>query len=231
MTRRAIDLKGKRFGKLTVIGRSEKKSHKGVVWACRCDCGRIEDVVSSSLRSGEKTCCKECFQFPRGVYYDLTGRKFGHLTVVKCSKGYQGLTKCTCVCECGNTIELYGSRLVNKMNRSCGCKSRGNPTTTRHQHRESKTRLYQVWCGMKMRCMNVHHSSYPNYGGRGIKVCDEWVYNYEAFRDWAMANGYDPKAKQGVCTLDRIDNDGPYSPDNCRWVSMKVQSNNKRNNK
>jgi hypothetical protein len=92
-------------------------------------------------------------------------------------------------------------------------------------------RLYRVWKTMKKRCLNTSDERYDRYGGRGITVCDEWLHNFQAFYDWAMANGYDENAPYGQCTIDRIDNDGNYSPDNCRWVDMKAQGNNRSTNR
>ena len=96
-------------------------------------------------------------------------------------------------------------------------------------HGESKTRLYRVWKGMRERCQNPNHESYHNYGGRGISVCEEWEKDFLAFKSWAIENGYDENAKTGECTLDRIDVDGNYCPNNCRFISASEQAKNKRN--
>lgn len=95
-----------------------------------------------------------------------------------------------------------------------------------YRHGGNGTRLHNVWIMMKQRCNNPKTFEYHRYGGRGIKVCEEWL-SFAVFRDWAMANGYDPNAPRGKCTLDRIDNDGNYEPSNCRWVDMKEQMKNR----
>ena len=102
---------------------------------------------------------------------------------------------------------------------------------TQHYPRKKKSRLYCVWIDMKKRCYNPIAHNYHRYGGRGITICDEWRNDFQSFYDWAMANGYDENAPRGQCTIDRIDNDKGYNPDNCRWVDTATQNKNKSNNR
>ena len=157
---------------------------------------------------------------------DITGQKFGRLTVVKfhgVDKGGNALW--ICVCECGNQIITRGCNLKNGNTKTCGC-SRRNSQKTQYKHGLYKHRLYGVWANMKERCYNPKATEYSAYGGRGIAVCKEWRDNFKAFYDWAISNGYDETAPRGQCTIDRIDNDKGYSPDNCRWISQKAQYTN-----
>lgn len=161
---------------------------------------------------------------------DLTGLRFGHLTVLAHEgKTKHGNAQWLCLCDCGEKAVVAGGHLTSGHTVSCGCRKRSvRPTMT---HGESKSRLYNVWILMRRRCKLPNDKNYSRYGGRGIKVCPEWDGDYEAFRDWALANGYDENAPYGECTLDRKNNDKGYSPDNCRWVNETVQANNRSSNR
>ena len=164
-------------------------------------------------------------------FKNLTGQRFNRLVVIERSEPICGLTAWLCQCDCGRQTIVTTSDLTTNHTKSCGC-LRNELTMERcTKHGKKGTRLYMVWKAMIQRCFNPNNHSYHRYGGRGIKVCDEWIKSFQAFYDWAMANGYDENAPRSQCTIDRIDNDKGYSPYNCRWVDMKTQANNKSNSK
>lgn len=159
---------------------------------------------------------------------NMIGRRFGKLVVIertdnalysngKIKKQY------LCQCDCGGMKIVAYKNLQGKMTKSCGCLTK-EPKNYHKTHGLSKTKLYFIWCSMKRRCEKPKDKAYCNYGGRGIKVCKEW-HDYSEFHKWAMDNGY----KQGL-SIDRINNDGNYEPNNCRWVDRKTQNNNTRAN-
>lgn len=158
-----------------------------------------------------------------GKLKDISGQKFGRLTVLdKLHNHHKRNTYWLCVCECGNLVEVQGSTLKNGRSKSCGCLLKDTNT----KHGKAHIPLYNVWVSMKQRCYNKCNKRYENYGQRGIAVYDEWKDDFQAFYDWAMSHGY----KEGL-QIDRIDVNGNYEPNNCRWVDVKTQQRNKSNNK
>lgn len=159
---------------------------------------------------------------------DLIGQRYGRLTVMSEASKSGIHIQWNCLCDCGTYTIADTRSLRSGEKKSCGCLQREHWKTCNITHGETDTRLYGVWQNMKHRCYLPTVPGYHRYGGRGITVCDEWRNDYSAFSKWAHQNGYDEKATRSACTLDRIDNDKGYSPENCRWVSMKQQCNNKR---
>lgn len=223
-----IDLTGKRFGKLTVLERVEdhvKPSGQHVpMWRCRCDCGNEIITSGQLLRNGNTKSCG-CIRT-----LDLTNKRFGRLTVIKRSEDH--VAPCGskqimwhCVCDCGNEIETSTGSLRSGNTKSCGCLQKDIASEKFKKHGLSGTRLYRIWVHIKDRCYNKENDSYINYGARGITVCDEWKNDFESFRDWALENGYSDEL-----SIDRIDVDIGYCPDNCKWSTVYEQSRNKRCN-
>ena len=166
-----------------------------------------------------------------GKFIDLTGQKFGRLTVVSRAENYitpKGLkfAMWNCVCDCGNKTTVVSGDLRGGKTKSCGCYHDECCSKRRLKHGESSSKLYSIWKSMNQRCYNSNNKDYYNYGARGITVCNDWKNDFVAFSSWAKSNGY----KEGL-SIDRINSKNNYCPKNCRWVNSKIQANNTRRNR
>lgn len=215
---------GDRFGKLTVIRLSEdNKNKRKRKWLCVCDCGNETIATQRALFEGTKKSCG-CL-IGKNTYKDLTGEKFGMLTVLYRVENRKNHVWYKCVCDCGNYKIADAARLKSGETWNCGCSNK-----TSYIHGGKNTRLYKTWANMKSRCNNPNTPAYKNYGGRGITICPEWnaESGFVKFAEWAIANGWDESKNRLEQSIDRIDVNGNYEPDNCRFADIKTQNNNQR---
>ena len=160
---------------------------------------------------------------------NMIGKKFGRLTVIEelRERNKYGKIVYKCQCECGNIVDVVGNQLRAGQTKSCGCLQKEKASKqgkANAKHHQAHTRLYHIYQGMKQRCYNKNALDFANYGGRGVKICDEWLNNPTTFFEWAIDNGY-----QDNLTIDRIDVNKSYAPCNCKWATRKQQTRNRRN--
>lgn len=148
------------------------------------------------------------------AFKDLSGNRYGRLLVKERTYTDGKHSYWLCVCDCGNETVVCGDSLKRGATRSCGCLNSEVSSKSSMTHGMSNTRLYKSWLQMKYRCYNPNFNEFHRYGGRGIKVCDEWRDDFQSFYNWAILNGYSDDL-----TIDRIQTDGNYEPDNCQWLT------------
>ena len=232
---RLRDLTGMIFGRLRVLKRDPENTSKGQArWVVQCTCQdqKIFSVTGTSLISGNTQSCG-CLQRERtsaARFLDLTGKVFGRLTVLRRAPNdtLRGNAQWVVRCSCEDQTEFVvsGSSLTSGNTKSCGClqKERASESSIKWKTPEEQAVIRRYY-HMKDRCYNPGCSDYPEWGGRGITICQDWLDHPENFVNWSLANGFSKEK-----TINRINNDGPYCQENCEWVSNSIQQNNKRNN-
>lgn len=196
--------------------KTDNRSLKLIRTKC-LDCGYISEGERYNILKRKN--CRHC---KKVEVESMIGEKYGNLTVerIATKRSKNGNILAECICDCGNRVTVYICDLKSSHTRSCGC-TRVSPT---YIHGMTGTRLHNIWKGMKSRCYNPNDTGYRFYGGKGVKICDEWLSDFMNFYNWSMNNGYTDEL-----SIDRINPKGDYCPENCRWITMQEQQRNKNN--
>lgn len=159
---------------------------------------------------------------------DLTGRNFGRLVVIREAGRKRKEVAWECLCKCGKTVVVNGYALRSGHTQSCGCYAVDRAKAENTKHGMFGTLIYRTYANMKNRCYNPNYYLFKHYGGKGVSVCETWLGDngFDNFYQWSLLNGY----REGL-SIDRIDNSKNYCPENCRWVDMTTQQNNRTNNR